>query len=61
MARYEFRFIVTDPELSKGHQQKVGQAVAEAGALALVDIIWSSERTVTEWHLGCISSQVTAA
>jgi hypothetical protein len=35
MARYEFRFIVTDTELSEEHQQKVGQAVAEAGALAL--------------------------
>ena len=39
MARYEFRFIVTDTELPKGHQQNVGQAVAEAGALALADII----------------------
>jgi len=39
MARYESRFIVTDTELSKGHQQKVGQEVAEADALALVDII----------------------
>ena len=35
MARYEFRFIVTDTELSEEHQRKVGQAVAEAGALAL--------------------------
>ena len=35
MARYEFRFIVTDAELSEEHQRKVGQAVAEAGALAL--------------------------
>ena len=39
MARYEFRFIVADTELPKGHQQKVGQAVAEADALAVVDII----------------------
>jgi hypothetical protein len=39
MARYEFRFIVADTELPKGHQQKVGQAVAEAVALALADII----------------------
>lgn len=29
MARYEFRFIVTDTELSEEHQRKVGQAVAE--------------------------------
>lgn len=35
MARYEFRFVVTDAELSEEHQRKVGQAVAEAGALAL--------------------------
>jgi hypothetical protein len=35
MARYEFRFVVTDAELSDEHQRKVGQAVAEAGALAL--------------------------
>ena len=35
MARYEFRFIVTEAELSEEHQRKVGQAVAEAGALAL--------------------------
>ncbi len=39
MARYEFRFIVTDTELPEAHQQKVGQAVAEADALALADII----------------------
>jgi hypothetical protein len=35
MARYEFRFIVTDAELSEEHRRKVSQAVAEAGALAL--------------------------
>jgi hypothetical protein len=35
MARYEFRFIVTDTELSDEHRQRVGRAVAEAGALAL--------------------------
>ena len=35
MARYEFRFVVTDTELSEEHQQKVSRAVAEAGALAL--------------------------
>jgi hypothetical protein len=35
MARYEFRFIVTDTELSEEHQQNVGQAIAEAGALAV--------------------------
>jgi hypothetical protein len=35
MARYEFKFVVTDVELSDEHRQKVSQAVAEAGALAL--------------------------
>jgi len=35
MARYEFRFVVTDTELSEEHQQKVARAVAEAGALAV--------------------------
>jgi len=35
MARYEFRFIVTDAELSEEHQRKVSQAIAEAGTLAL--------------------------
>ncbi len=35
MAKYEFKFVVTDVELSEEHQEKVSQAVAEAGALAL--------------------------
>jgi hypothetical protein len=35
MARYEFKFVVTDVELADEHRQKVSQAVAEAGALAL--------------------------
>jgi len=35
MARYEFKFVVTDAELSDEHQQRVGRAVAEAGALAV--------------------------
>lgn len=35
MARYEFRFIVTDAELSEEHQRKVSQAIAEAGTLAV--------------------------
>jgi hypothetical protein len=35
MARYEFRFIVTDAELSEDHQRKVSQAIAEAGTLAV--------------------------
>jgi hypothetical protein len=35
MARYEFRFILTDTELSEEHQLKVSQAIAEAGTLAV--------------------------
>jgi hypothetical protein len=35
MARYEFRFIVTDAELSEEHQRNVSQAIAEAGTLAV--------------------------
>jgi hypothetical protein len=35
MARYEFRFIVTDVELSEEHQRKVSQSIAEAGSLAV--------------------------
>jgi hypothetical protein len=35
MARYEFRFIVTDAELSEEHRQQVSQAIAEAGTLAV--------------------------
>lgn len=46
MARYEFRFIVTDAELSEEHQRKVGQAVAEAGALALAAAVPAEALTV---------------
>jgi len=35
MERYEFKFIVTDTQLSEEQQQRVGQAIAEAGALAV--------------------------
>jgi hypothetical protein len=35
MARYEFKFVVTDAELSEEHQRKVSQAIAEAGTLAV--------------------------
>lgn len=37
MARYEFKFVVSDVELSEEHQQRVGHAVVQAGALALAD------------------------
>ena len=56
MARYEFRFIVTDTELSEEHQRKVGQAVAEAGALALAGATPAHAVTVSyginRWWIG---------
>lgn len=38
MARYEFRFVITDVELSEEHQQKVSRAIAEAGAMAVAEL-----------------------
>jgi len=38
MARkYEFKFVVTDVEMSPELHERIGQAVASAGALALAD------------------------
>ncbi len=37
MAKYEFRFIVTDVDLSQEVQENVSRAVAQAGALALAE------------------------
>ncbi len=56
MARYEFRFVVTDTKLSEEHQQRVGQAVAEAGALALAGVTPTDAVTVkygfNQWWRG---------
>ena len=56
MARYEFRFVVTDTELSEEHQQKVGRAIAEAGALAITDLTPPDAITVNyrpnQWWYG---------
>jgi hypothetical protein len=56
MARYEFRFVVTDTELSEEHQQKVGRAVAEAGALAVASAVPPGSVTVPvglhRWWIG---------
>jgi len=38
MARYEFRFTLSDVELSDEHQERVGRAIAEAGVLAVADL-----------------------
>jgi hypothetical protein len=37
MAKYEFRFIVTDVELSEEVQERIGRVVAQAGASALAE------------------------
>ncbi len=56
MGRYEFKFVVTDTELSEEHQRKVGQAVAEAGALALGELVPADAVTVrwgpNQWWRG---------
>jgi hypothetical protein len=46
MARHEFRFIVSDIDLSAEHQDRIGRAVAQAGALALAEVTPSNAVTV---------------
>lgn len=38
VAKYEFKFVISDIELSREVQERVGQAVAQAGALALAEV-----------------------
>jgi hypothetical protein len=38
MAKYEFKFVVTDVELSNELQERVAQAVGQAGAFAVAEI-----------------------
>jgi hypothetical protein len=38
LATHEFRFVVSDVSLTAAQKAKVGQAVAQAGALALAQI-----------------------
>jgi hypothetical protein len=38
VARQEFTFIVTDVKLTKAQVAQIGQAVAQAGALALAEV-----------------------
>lgn len=38
MAKYEFKFVVTDVELSDAHQDRIRQEISRAGALALGDV-----------------------
>ena len=62
MPRYEFKFIVTDTELSEDHQRKVGQAVAEAGALALAGVTPEEAVTVRlgvhRWWIGLPPAEI---
>lgn len=46
MARYEFRFVVSDVRLSKAQEAQIGAAVAQAGALALAEVTPPSAVTV---------------
>jgi hypothetical protein len=46
MARYEFKFVLSDVELSDDQQARVGQAVAQAGALALAELTPTEALTV---------------
>lgn len=38
MAKYEFRFVVSDVKLTRAQEGQIGQAVAQAGALALAEV-----------------------
>ena len=38
MAKQEFSFVVTDVKLTKAQVAQIGQAVAQAGALALAEV-----------------------
>lgn len=37
MGRYEFKVVVSDVDLSEVHQKKIGQAIAQAGAIAIAE------------------------
>lgn len=38
MAKYEFKFVVTDVRLTKAQEAQIGQQIAQAGALALAQV-----------------------
>jgi hypothetical protein len=46
VARYEFRFVVSDVRLTKAQEAQIGAAVAQAGALALAEVTPPSAVTV---------------
>jgi hypothetical protein len=37
VGRYEFKIVVSDVDLSETHQKKIGQAIAQAGAMAIAE------------------------
>ena len=39
MATHQFKFAVSDVDLSDDQVERIGQAVAQAGALALADLV----------------------
>ncbi|WP_031523577.1 hypothetical protein [Streptomyces sp. NRRL F-5123] len=54
-SKYEFKFVLTDVELTEEQQERVGRAVAQAGALALGDLLPKDSlmvpvRSNVYWH-----------
>lgn len=50
MAKLEFRFVVSDVELTPEHQERISQAVAQAGALALAEVTPADAVTIRVGH-----------
>jgi hypothetical protein len=46
MAKYEFKVLVSDVELSDEHQEKIGRAVAQAGAAAVAEQIGGEAQSI---------------
>ena len=65
MAKYEFRFVVSDVELSDEESEKVSRAVAQAGALALAEYTPDDAVTVMAgpnvWWRGIPAARITKA
>jgi len=54
-SKHEFKFVLTDVELTEEQQERVGRAVAQAGALALGELVPTESLTVPVrsnvwWH-----------
>jgi hypothetical protein len=50
MARVEFRFIVSDIALTEADHERIGRAIAQAGALALAELTPIAAVTVPLGH-----------